>query len=116
MKWMSISKADSGFASLTAGVLMPTIPSQIEMPSPKLLAGTEKVAGVTVKSLRTTVVQGSSTMTGTLFVRATGAPLPVEQKFERTGGGSIFVSFSGWNETVRVSAPRTSVPLSSVEG
>ena len=110
MKWMSVTKSDSGFVTLTAGVLMSTIPAEIEMPSPKLLAGTYRVAGARVKALRSKVVEGSSTFTGTLFVGATGEPLPVEQKFTSTGGGSV-ASFNSWNQPVHVKAPRSSVPL-----
>jgi hypothetical protein len=115
MKWISMTKSDSYFAELTAGLLMSTFPEEIKMPSPKLLAGTQKVAGVRVKALRSTVVSGSSKITGTLYIRATGASLPVGQKFTESGGSISAVSYSGWNESVRVSTPRSSVPLSSLE-
>jgi hypothetical protein len=114
MQWMSVIRTDSGFSTLTGGILMSTIPTEIEMPSPKLLAGIQKVAGVMVRVLRTSVTEGSSSTIGTLFVRASGAPLPIEQQFTHTGGGRVSVSFSRWNEPVHVSAPDSSVPLSSI--
>lgn len=115
MKWISVTKANSGFSALTAGVLMSTIPAEIEMPSPKLLAGIQKVAGIMVRVLHTTVTEGSSSTTGTLFVRTSGAPLPVEQQFTHTGGGKVIVNYSRWNEPVHLTAPDSSVPLSSLE-
>ena len=115
MKWISVSKSDSAFSALTSGVLMSSMPTQVEMPNPKLIPGTQQVAGVTVRALRATVTQGSTTLTGTLYVRASGAPLPVEQRFTETTGSASVVNFGTWNEPVHVNAPPSSVPLSTVE-
>ena len=50
----------------------------------------------------------------TLYARATGPPLPVEE--DATAGGKVRfrVTFSRWNEPLHVAIPASTVPVSVV--
>jgi hypothetical protein len=113
-KWLAVAKTNNAFASVTSGLLMSTIPAQIAMPSaPQLLAGFRTVDGQRVKGLQATATEDSVKVTVVLYVRASGAPLPVEEKISSAGEVNGSAIFSGWNESVRASAPSSSIPLSS---
>jgi hypothetical protein len=113
-KWLSVVKTDNAFTSVTSSLLMSTIPAQIAMPSaPHLLAGLRTVLGVRVKSLQATATVESVKVTVVLFVRASGAPLPVEEKITAVGESNGSATFSGWDESIRVTTPSSSIPFSS---
>ena len=66
--------------------------------------------GLRVIGVRGRISRGGHTITGTLYVRAVGSPLPVEL-IDEIEGTKVHDLFSGWNEAVSVSAPAWTVSL-----
>ena len=109
--WLRVTKSDSAFAKVTAGLTMSTMPAQLMLPNPRLV-GTTTLGGSRVRELRAVFTETSGTVTGLLYVRSRGVPLPVEQKFTQSSGAGSDV-FSNWNEPVTVTAPTSSVPFAA---
>jgi hypothetical protein len=112
-EWLSLKKSDQAFASVTSGVLISTIATQIDIPPPQLATGTQTLHGLKVKVLQATFQASSNNgaTTVNLAVRASGTPLPVQETIDGPSTGAEV--FSDWNELLHVSAPRFSIPFSS---
>jgi hypothetical protein len=113
--WLEVSPSDSAFTSLTSAVTMSTIPAQIVLPQPELLKRESTVSGIRVKAVRGVVSTHSGKETGVLYVRSAGTPLPVKLTSTLVHGGHGSDVFSRWNEAVTVTAPPSSIPLSSTD-
>ncbi len=112
-EWLSVKKSDQAFGSVTSGLLLATIATQIDIPPPQLVTGTQTLHGLKVKVLQATFQ--SSTNNGAtmvnLDVRSSGTPLPVQETIAGPSTGAEV--FSDWNELVHVVAPRFAIPFSS---
>lgn len=111
--WLKVTKSDKAFAKLTSGLTISTIPAQMVLPQPQLLPASSPVGGTRVKQLRAVFSEPSGTVTGFLYVRSRGAPLPVEQMYMQNGGGHGTDVFSNWNRPVSLIPPTSSVPFSA---
>jgi hypothetical protein len=111
--WLKVTKSDAAFSKVTSGVTMSTLPSQLNLPHPQLLSGLVTVVGYRVKELRAVFAEPTGTVTGTLYVRSHGAPLPVEETFVQTGGAHGSDVLTNWNERMTVTPPTSSIPFSA---
>jgi hypothetical protein len=114
-RWISIRKGDLGYEQITAGlttgsVLDEAIPvGRLTVTGPRTLDG-RSVIGVRGKV--PAIVGMPAGATDTLYIAATGRPLPVRCQ-EGLGSLRVSVVFSRWGETMHVAAPRHAIPFPS---
>lgn len=110
-RWLLLPHTASGFTTVAAGVRLGSTIDELKMPHALRLTGTTTLGGSRVVGVQTQFSQAGRQVTEQLYVRATGAPLPVEQR-TYAGTARVVVAFSGWNEPVHLSAPAHAVPIS----
>jgi hypothetical protein len=112
-RWIEIPSSDHDYNAVSSDVTMPQA-VQLYVPTPMWLNSSADVQGQPaigvsgVKPATTT----SPPVTITLFARATGAPLPIEQDIVK-GAYTATITFSRWNERVRVAAPASPTPITT---
>jgi hypothetical protein len=111
--WLKVTKSDTAFSKVTSGLTMSSIPAQMVLPEPHLVPGSSTIDGYQVKCLQAVFHESTGMVTGRMYLRARGKPLPVEQTYTQKNGSVGTDVFSGWNETVTVVPPSSSVPFSS---
>jgi hypothetical protein len=124
-QWISLSKNDPGYAAIAAGLTTATALGQVEIGKPLSLRGVTKKMGQQVLTIGGTergTPNGATkpvTIPVRLYVKASGAPLPVlysatwvVDKHPQVQT----VSFSRWKEPVHVTAPANPVPVGSLGG
>jgi hypothetical protein len=114
-QWVSVSPADSGFASVVAGL---TLPAALKEATPTGAISKGKMKKL--KGQLTTSISGTgsaSKVPTSLFIAAKGKPLPVEAIASGGSGtqtsGEI-VTFSRWGETVHIPTPPNAIPVSTL--
>jgi hypothetical protein len=109
-KWIRIPHSSAGFATVAEAVRLRSTIAELSMPPPLSLVTPTTVDGKRVVGIRSRFSRSGQVITETLYVRAAGAPLPVDE-ISRGGAVTLRVAFDSWGEPVRVSAPSHSVPL-----
>lgn len=116
--WIAIPSSNSNYSRFAEGILLSSVLSEV---SP---SGTLKVSKVTTVDGRAVVgVSGHpnshmglvSTGTQTLYVAATGAHVPVEivaSDVEQGARQTFVITFRGWGESLGLTAPTNSTPIS----
>jgi hypothetical protein len=111
-RWIEVPRSSPDYAPIAAGQTLSSAVTETAMAGAlRLLAKTTK-DGVSVVPIAGTFTSGAVSGTETLFVRATGAPLPVEEDFTVNGMTST-AKYRDWNEAVVITAPRGAVPIGS---
>jgi len=111
-QWITIAHTSPAYATVAAAV---TLPSFLDKIYPQ--ANLVRVPG-SVGGLRPTVgVRGAATHEGerlveTVYARAQGTPLPVEEVEAGSGGSHGRTSIGPWNRPVRFQAPEHAVTVS----
>lgn len=117
-EWISFRSGQDGYEHVVSGVTLTEVLAQITLIGVSRTGAVSTVAGHRVIGLRGEVPTGfgiPAGIQGTLYVSATGAPLPVSFQASAGGGaGGEKISFSRWGERVRVSAPERSVRVTSL--
>jgi len=117
-QWISLHTGDDGYQHVVSGVTLTEILAQITLIGVSRTGAVAAVAGHPVIGLRGEVPTGFGIPTGiqgTLYVSATGPPLPVSFQASAGGGaGGENIDFSRWGEPVRVTAPAPSVRISTL--
>jgi hypothetical protein len=111
-KWILIPHDAGGFATVAAGVRLASTIDEARLPAPLVSVPATTVNGERVLGVASSRRVSGHTTTATLYIRAKGAPLPVVE-VARQGSNSFKVTFSGWNERVRVVAPSHVVHLAN---
>lgn len=109
-KWIAIHSSDQQYREVTSGI---TLSSAIDQIIPTGTLTKQTVAAVQGRQVVAVHGQIANSPPGTLYVSATGNPLPVEE----TAGdstGTETVTFSNWGESVSLSTPAASVPIASL--
>jgi hypothetical protein len=109
-RWLLLPHTAPGFTTVAAGVRLGSTIDELKMPHTLRLTGTTTLRGSRVVGVQTQFAQAGRQVTEKLYVRATGTPLPVEQR-TYAGTARVVVAFSGWNEPVHLSAPVQAVPI-----
>lgn len=124
-QWISLSKNDPGYAAIAAGLTTASALGQVEIGKPLSLRGATTKMGQQVLTIAGTdrgTPNGATkpvTIPVRLYVKASGAPLPV--LYSATWVADKHpqvqtVSFSRWKEPVHVTAPPNPVPMTSLGG
>jgi len=111
-KWILIPHDAGGFATVAAGVRLASTIDEAKLPAPLVSVPATTVSGERVVGVASSRRVSGHMTTVTLYIRAKGAPLPVEE-VARQGSNSFKVTFSGWNERVAVDAPSHVVHLAN---
>jgi hypothetical protein len=109
--WVQIPHTDSRYATVAADVTLPSAMATLDAPpgSPTALPNAT-IAGRRVVGVRWRETLHGTTVVTTLYARASGRPLPVEQGASR-GVNGFTVLFSDWNESLKIAVPISSVPI-----
>lgn len=117
-QWISFRPGDDGYQHVVSGVTLTEVLAQITLIGVSRTGAVRTVAGHQVIGLRGQVPTGfgiPAGIQGTLYVSATGPPLPVGFQASAGGGaGGENISFSRWGERIRISAPTRSVRVSAL--
>ena len=112
--WIRWTAADSGFASVAAGVRLGSTIDELTPSGSLATVPPTTVGGRRVIGVAGTATSGGASVTTTLYASATGAPLPVRETAIH-GSDRLTVRFSGWNEQVHAALPARSVAVSVVQ-
>ncbi len=116
-KWLSFPTSNNGLNELITGLLNSQVSSELQMSGPYRYAAPATIAGQRVLAIRgSETTQGGGNVPTTLYVRATGTPLPVQEVTNpgHSGGKSAIhgtVTFSHWGEGTNEHAPAHAVSL-----
>lgn len=112
-RWISFSKGDAGYEQVVTGVTTQSMLDEITPVGALTKTGVRTVGGQPLVGVRGRVRAGAGAPGGTvtLYVAATGRPLPVSA--EGNQQGPLTEVFSRWGESVQVAAPPGAVPLQS---
>ncbi len=119
--WLSLSSSDPEFTDAAGSMTVATTLREVSVSNPTLAKGTKTVDGVKVKVLHGTPAAGTSTTdsTATLYVTASGAPLPISYSESGETQGhkaSGQITFSHWNKHFTVAAPKGATTAANVIG
>ena len=119
-KWISVPSTNPSFASLAASLAVSTAAAQLVKLSGTITRGRpSKTFGHDSIAVKATQTSSSGSLSLTMYVATSGASLPilVEGTTQVTGSTkrSVSARFSGWGESVRVSAPKSAVPITDVK-
>jgi hypothetical protein len=108
-KWLRIRHGSQGFTAVAAAVRLDSAVSELAMRAPLGDGGTETIDGVRTVGIASAYTRAGVRVKETLYVRASGTPLPVSEVTAAGSHGTLTVALQRWNMPVRVSAPKTSV-------
>jgi hypothetical protein len=112
-RWVQIPPTDRNFKAVSSDVTLPSSIIDLSLPRPLRPSPNREVKGRAVIGVTGTVpaTAGSPALTMTLYARASGTPLPVEEDVVK-GDYSGSVSFSHWNERLHIATPPDATPIS----
>ncbi|HVA07130.1 MAG TPA: hypothetical protein VNG12_10355 [Acidimicrobiales bacterium] len=115
-RWISVTAADSGYQSIINGLTLSSAIKEVAPTGTIALGKRSKVNGQSTVSVVGLASGGTTRIT--LFVAASGKPLPVEAASSGGTGtqksGEI-IAFSRWGEKVHVPRPTRTIPISSLK-
>jgi hypothetical protein len=103
-KWISLAKTEPSYATVAAGVRLASTMSELRLKAPLSTLGSSQGGGRPVIGIRDKFLVSGHRFTGTLYVSASGSPLPVEEK-QTSSVEKFDVVLSHWNEKLTLSAP-----------
>ena len=112
-RWIQIPVTDPDYAPVSTDVTMPEA-VEVYVPAPVWSSSSAPIQGqavVGVSGSRPATAK-SPALSITLWARATGTPLPLTQEITK-GLYSATVTFTRWNEPLRISAPSDATPIGS---
>jgi hypothetical protein len=114
-RWISVSPTDSGYQSVINGLTLSSAMTEVTPTGAVSLGKPSKVNGKSTVSVVGLSSGGATRIT--LFIAASGKPLPVEAASSGTSkvrSGEI-ITFSRWGEKVRLPQPTRVIPVSSLQ-
>jgi hypothetical protein len=111
--WILVPHSDSGYSTIAAGVTFSSVIGELKLSAPLTRVPDTTIGGRRVVGVRGKSSTSPGSVAATLYAQAAGPPLPVRE-VARAGTTRAVVTFSRWNERVRVAAPTSSVPISKV--
>jgi hypothetical protein len=109
-RWLVLAHTTPDFKTVAAAVRLGSMLDQLKMPGTPRSTGIATVRETTVAGIQTQFSQAGQRITETLYVRANGSPLPVEQIAD-AGTFRLKITLSNWNESVEVAAPTGAIPI-----
>jgi hypothetical protein len=112
--WIKVPSTDRAYASIADAA---TLRSEIDLirfvaVDPPVLTG--RISGQQVLVVRGTRTAGQPDA-ALLYIRKKGVPLPVAARLTGFSGAIYTTLFSNWNESIQVTAPSHSLPISSTD-
>jgi hypothetical protein len=114
-RWLRFQPGDRGYAAIAAGITLADNVKEMALTGTIAEAGTTTVGGQHVFAIRSTRTVQGGTLTGLLYARAAGTPLPVRQRWQR-GSYTNTITYDRWNEPVRLVAPRGWIRFAPAQG
>ncbi|MGZ4119352.1 MAG: hypothetical protein ACXVQS_01705 [Actinomycetota bacterium] len=111
-RWVSFAPTDAPYKDIAASLTLDSAMTEIAMSGTLAKTSETTIDGVRVVGLTGTANGGGAE---TLYVHATGDPLPVSERVSDQGN-SVTTTFSAWGEPVNVATPKGSVSYLSVAG
>ncbi len=105
-KWVSIPQGEPNYSGLTNGLTLPSLLAELPQSGP---LGKTKLSTVEGQE----VIGVTGTFSGaqeTLYISATGSPIPVEIRSSGKGVTQV-VTFSKWGTPVTITAPTNAIQL-----
>jgi hypothetical protein len=119
-QWISFRPGDSGgqtnYQAITEGVTLASVAQELDLTGRLTLTAPTVIAGRAVIGVHGTVPaidQDPSGTTATLYIAASGRPLPVSERLDLHGATATY-TFSQWGESLHVTAPPNPVPVTSI--
>jgi hypothetical protein len=116
-KWVSFDPTSQQYSELVAGLLDSQVAGELKMNAPFHYGATKTIDGKSALAVVGSVSDNSgNTVSSTLWVAASGPPLPIEQTTGTSSKGSIAgtVTFTKWGEKVTQKAPAHPTPVSKL--
>ena len=110
--WVSIPHGDRDYANVAGNVTLPSVIDSLQGRGHPAAAPDTTIGGRRVVGVQWRALVGGKLVVVRLYARASGRPLPVEQRATH-GSAAVSVTFSRWNERVRITAPKSSVPIAT---
>ena len=119
-RWISVPSKNSSFAALAGSLAVKTAAAQLVDLTGNLTRGaTSTKLGHPAVAVKASQSSKTGTLALTIYVRTTGAALPISVEGTSQEKGSaartIFANFSDWGEVLHLTAPRGAVPISIVQ-
>lgn len=109
-KWLLLTPADSGYATVAAGITISDNMDELRPGGKLALVAPRTISGQRVTGVSGTMTVGGKKVVDTVYARSTGKALPVAEVATR-GGQRVTATFSRWNERLSLSAPKHFVPI-----
>lgn len=109
-RWLSVGRASPEFATISAGLTVRSTLSELSVAGSLSSVAPTVVFGEHVIGVRGSSGGSDASTSAVLYVRASGAPLPVEQD-ETFAGSTTRARFEDWGASLRVLAPSGAVPF-----
>jgi hypothetical protein len=109
-KWIAVKPSSAAYSATAAGLTISTALDPLRMAGPVSAVPGATILGVVTRGFEGTSkpFQGQPGAAEKLYLRSSGAPLPVEAVQNNTT-----TVFDNWGEPIRVSAPLGAVPIQS---
>ncbi len=119
-RWISVPSTNSSFSGLAGSLAVKSAASQLVELSGTLTKGkTSTRLGHQAVAVRATESTKTGSLALTMYVRTTGAALPISVEGTTQESGSaahlISASFSDWGEVLHLAAPTSALPIASVQ-
>ena len=107
-KWIAVKPSSAAYASAAAGLTISTALNPLHMTGPVSVVPGATILGMTTRGFKGTSkpFQGQPGAAEKLYLRFSGAPLPVEAVQANTT-----TVFDNWGEPIKVTAPLGAVPI-----
>ena len=117
-RWIAARQGDAGYQDVTVGITLASVLAECTPGGSLTSTGPQTVDGRSVIGVKGVAPANSGVPQGqpvTLYVMATGQPLPVSFH-GGSGVDQVTAAFNRWGETVRAVAPANPLPITSVTG
>jgi hypothetical protein len=112
-RWIQVPHTAAAYGPIAAGVTLASTLDELTVAGKLSSVAERTVGGQRVFGIRGVRKVSGSTVTETLWARANGSPLPVQEVASR-GTMRYTATFGSWNRKVRVTVPKGAVPIAIV--
>ena len=110
--WVLIPRSDPDYTTVAGAVRLQSTLDQLKLSGPVATVLQTTVAGQQVLGVRGKGPFPGGTAVATLYARASGSPLPVQEVIGR-GSRQATVTFSKWNQPVHLAIPANTVQIAT---
>jgi hypothetical protein len=117
-RWIVAHPGDPGYQNVTVGITLPSILAECTPTGSLTSTGPQTINGQSVIGVKGVAPANAGVPQGepvTLYVLATGQPLPVSFQ-GGSGADQVTATFSKWGEAASTAAPANPLPITSVTG